>query len=140
MGRIVVGVDGSDEAQAAFDWALAHADDDDTVIACHAWSLPAVMGFEAPTFSLAEVEVAAHKLVKEMIAAADRDDGPTLQSEVIFGHPGPVLIEQAEGADLVVVGSRGFGGFKGLLLGSVSTYVIHHATCPVATIPGPDDD
>jgi nucleotide-binding universal stress UspA family protein len=119
---------------------MDHADADDTLVVCHAWTMPAVMGFEAPTFSLAEIEVAAHKLVKDLVTSAGGDDGPTIETEVVFGHPGPVLIEHSEGADLLVVGSRGFGGFKGLLLGSVSTYIVHHAKCPVAIIPSPHDE
>ncbi len=79
---------------------------------------------------------AAEKLVAEMAAPyIDKADGPTIKTGVSYGHPGSVLIDLSEDADMVVVGSRGHGGFRGLLLGSVSTYVVHHARCPVTVVP-----
>ncbi len=141
MEKIIVAVDGSESARAALDWALDHAAPDDTIVIAHAWKLPAVSGLEIPVSSLADFEVAAHQLVKEIVAEIDvGDDGPTIQTDVRSGHPGPMLIDCSEDADLLVVGSRGYGGFRGLLLGSVSTYVVHHAHCPVAVIPCPDAD
>ena len=142
--RVVVGIDGSTSSRAAIDWVLSRTGMGDTVVLVHAWRLPAVSGLEMPVASLADFEVAAHRLAKETVDGLDVDPatGPTVESLVVAGHPGPALIEAASeaDADLVVVGSRGYGGFRGLLLGSVSTYVIHHATCPVAVIPPPDDE
>jgi nucleotide-binding universal stress UspA family protein len=58
-----------------------------------------------------------------------------------YGHPGRCLVDLSDEVDLLVVGRRGLGGFKGLLFGSVSTYVVHHADCPVVIIPAePIDD
>jgi nucleotide-binding universal stress UspA family protein len=57
---------------------------------------------------------------------------------LVCGSAASVLLETAKGADLVVVGSRGLGGFAGLLLGSVSHHVAHHATCPVVIVPPVD--
>jgi len=136
MQRIVVGVDGSDSAKEALDWALARATPDDVVVLAHAWSLPAVGGFEMPVASLADFEVAAHGLVKDIVAEVETEGGPTIETDVHSGHAGLRLTQLSEDADLVVVGCRGYGGFKGLLLGSVSTYVVHHASCPVAVIRG----
>jgi len=58
-----------------------------------------------------------------------------LDRVLAYGRPTPSILERSDGADLVVVGSRGRGGFSGLLLGSVSQQVAHHATCPVVVIP-----
>lgn len=142
--RVIVGIDGSSSARAAIDWALRRTGKGDTLVLLHAWRLPAVSGLEMPVASLADFEVAANRLAKETMDELDVDPetGPTVESLVISGHPGPALIEAASEpeADLIVVGSRGYGGFRGMLLGSVSTYVIHHADCPVAVIPSPDDD
>ena len=136
MTRILVGVDGSPAAAAALEWAVDHADDDDTVVVCHIWSLPAVAGFESPMLEPGPFKEAAEKLVAEVAAPfLGRDDGPAIETGVAYGHAGSVLIDLSADADQVIVGSRGYGGFKGLLLGSVSTYVVHHACCPVTVVP-----
>jgi nucleotide-binding universal stress UspA family protein len=64
-------------------------------------------------------------------------DGPTIERKLVQARPAEALLAEAEGADLVVVGSRGLGGFSGLLLGSVSQQVAHHARCPVVIVRGP---
>jgi len=140
--RIIVGIDGSASSRAAIDWTLKRASKGDTLVLIHAWRLPAVSGLEMPVASLADFEAAAHRLVKETVEELDIDaeTGPTVETIVAAGHAGPALIEAAQGADLIVVGSRGYGGLRGILLGSVSTYVIHHAQCPVAVIPTPEED
>lgn len=136
MTRILVGVDGSPAAKAALDWALGNAEPEDTVVLCHVWSLPVVAGFESPMLEPGPFKQAAERLVVEMAAPfLDNPDGPTIETGVAYGHPGSVLIDLSDDADVVVVGSRGHGGFKGLLLGSVSTYVVHHARCPVTVVP-----
>jgi nucleotide-binding universal stress UspA family protein len=58
----------------------------------------------------------------------------TVRATVAEGHPADVLVRAARGADLLVVGSRGHGGFAGSLLGSVSQYCVHHAACPVLVV------
>ena len=62
------------------------------------------------------------------------DVPPSLQRKVVQGHPAYVLVEESKGAELLVVGSRGFGGFTDALLGSVSTYCVHHAHGPVTIV------
>lgn len=136
MTRMLVGVDGSPAAEAALGWAIDHAEAEDTVVLCHVWSLPVVAGFESPMLEPAPFRQAAEQLVAKVAAPfMENDDGPTIETAVAYGHPGSVLINLSADADLVVVGSRGHGGFKGLLLGSVSTYVVHHARCPVTVVP-----
>lgn len=140
MEKIVVGVDGSEAAKDALDWALSRARSEDVLVLVHTWSIPAMSGFELPVSNLTDFEVAAKRLVNNIVAEIDVDDGPTIETDIRSGHAGLRLAALSADADLVVVGSRGYGGFKGMLLGSVSTYVVHHAKCPVAVIPRKDDD
>lgn len=134
MERIVVGVDGSDTAKRAVDWAMSHASDEDVVVLAHTWAIPAVAGFEMPVASLADYEVAAHRLVKEIAAEIEVEGGPKIEVNVGSGHPGQRLADLSADADLVVVGSRGYGGVRGLMLGSVSNYVVHHAKCTAVVV------
>jgi nucleotide-binding universal stress UspA family protein len=144
MTRIIVGIDGSDSAKNALSWAIEHASAEDTITAVHTWSMYLVGGMETPYVNPADYEVLARQsadaIVEEVMASvaekfADEDALPELSTEVRHGHAGRILIELSEEADLVVVGSRGLGGFRGLMLGSVSTYVVHHARCPVVVVP-----
>ncbi len=138
MQRIVVGVDGSDSARRALDWALSHANSEDVVVLVHTWSIPSVSGFEVPVSSLVGLEAAAKLMVANLAASVETEDGPTIETDVQSGHAGLRLAALSAEADLLVVGSRGYGGFKGMLLGSVSTYVVHHAECPVTVVRSQD--
>ncbi len=151
MKRIIVGIDGSASAKEALGWAIEHANSQDTITAVHTWSMYLVGGMESPYVNPADYEVLARQsadaIVEEVLQAvvgADGqpmgDDAPKLLTEVRHGHPGRILIEMSEDADMIVVGSRGLGGFRGLLLGSVSTYVVHHAKCPVVVVPMTEED
>lgn len=136
MTKIIVGIDGSSAARSAFDWAYDHATSDDTLLALHAWHIPAVAGLEAPIYNPADFEVDAHRFLHEFIDAIPaRDDGPVVEQRAVHGAAAQVLVDEAVTADLVVVGSRGLGGFRAALLGSVSTFVLHHAACPVVVVP-----
>ncbi len=133
---IIVGVDGSATAAKALRWAVDHAETDDTIVVATAWSIPAAGGLEFPVASLAEFEISANRVVKEAVAALDLgDDGPSIETKVVSGHAGSVLSDLSADADLVVVGSRGFGAVRSALLGSVSNFVVHHAKCPVLVVP-----
>ena len=143
MEKIIVGVDGSAQAREALRWAIDHADDDDVVVIAHGWSIPTAVGFEVPVASISEFETSAHRMVKAVQAELDHDDddGPTVETHVVPGHAGSVLVDLSADADLVVVGSRGYGGLRSALLGSVSNFVVHHAHCPVVVVPrGEADD
>ena len=138
MARIIVGVDGSASAAGALQWAVQHATGGDELVVATAWNLQAVGAFEAPYIDIAVYETQAHELVRELVSSVAEEAeaaGLQLSTVVEHGHPGKVLIDLGQKADLLVVGTRGLGGFRGLLLGSVSTYVVHHAPCPVTVVP-----
>ena len=131
--RIVVGIDGSEQSKAALRWALAHsALTGAAITAVTSWQFPASYGFGyVPTDAWRPDEDAARTL-EQTVAEVTGDDRPAdLRAVTCQGNPAEVLIEESEGAVLLVVGSRGHGGFSGLLLGSVSSAVAERAHCPV---------
>ncbi|MEM9608356.1 MAG: universal stress protein [Actinomycetota bacterium] len=143
MERIVVGVDRSASAQRALRWALRHAADDDIVTAGHVWQ--AHRGSRLQVLSMAEIqrerprgEAMVRGLVDEVVAELG---GVSAAIEVVayYGQPRLWLVEMSEQADLLIVGRRGEGGFPGLHLGSVSSYVTHHAHCPVVVVRDGDE-
>ncbi len=141
METIIVGVDGSATSRAALEWALSHASPDDTVVVANAWSVPTAVGFVLPVDTIAEFEVAAHRFVSDLVDELDvGDDDPKVTTHVGSGRAGKMLAALSEVADLVVVGSRGYGGFRSALLGSVSNHVVHHARCPVVVVPQVEND
>ena len=83
-----------------------------------------------------DMEVIAKQALEEAIAAATSPGGPPVRGEITQDSPAKALIDASAGADLLVLGSRGHGGFAGALLGSVSQYCVHHAHCPVLIIRG----
>jgi nucleotide-binding universal stress UspA family protein len=138
---IVVGVDGSAHGREALRFALAEATlRNATVVAVRAWSIPPLTATGLgmiPAVDLLRDELAdAARGALETELAEVRDHGPaaTVELEVVMGDAAGALVERAEGADLLVVGSRGRGGVAGALLGSVSRACLHHAPCPVAVV------
>ena len=133
---IVVGVDGSEQSLAALRWAVEEARmRHGTVHLITAWHYPPVPSTvedsgSNDSFHAAErVQAGALKAV----AAEDVD----IKGMLVRGPSANVLLDAAKDADLLVVGSRGRGGFAGLLLGSTSSQVAHHAPCPVLVVrPG----
>ena len=147
-GRIVVGVDGSDGARSALEWAAAEARlRGAALLAVHTWDIPPLTTgagpFDPPSTLnaglLERVEQGAHQLVERELAAVDTS-GLEIDKRVEARNPADALLDAARGADLLVVGTRGHGGFSGLLLGSVSQQVSHHAPCPVVIVPRPDKE
>lgn len=140
MARIVVGVDGSEGSIAALRWALEEAQlRGAEVEAVHAWEVPvpALMldGVVPPPPDVdyvGEAREAVERSIKE--AAGGGDPSVKVKVSVPNGPPASSLVQASDGADLLVVGSRGRGGFAGLLLGSVSQQCAHHATCPVVIV------
>ena len=133
--RVVVGVDGSDGSKRALRWARRIAAvEGATLDVVGAWAYPNAYGLApAPVeyFPKAEIEKVLTDAVDEVFAA---DRPADLQVRAVEGSPARVLVDASAGALLLVVGSRGLGGFMGLLLGSVSTNVAEHAKCPVLVV------
>ena len=141
MKRIVVGIDGSDGARTALKWALTearlHGADLEVVVAYEIPLTNSIPGAMTPMIpSDVYVKYANGMLDMAVATVVDPNDKTVKVSKSAHhGHPGHVLRESAKDADLLVVGSRGMGGFLGLHVGSVSRYCVHHAPCPVAVIP-----
>jgi nucleotide-binding universal stress UspA family protein len=141
--RIVVGVDGSEGARHALAWAVDEAVlRDARVEVVHAWrhpyAPPGTYVMRIPTDDALESE--AREVLDRAVDGVDsrRLSTPIDRILVCDGAAG-ALLDACKGADLLVVGSRGRGGFAGLLLGSVSQAVAQHATCPVVIVPSPPD-
>ena len=143
MGRIVVGVDSSAEAAAALRWALdearlRHA----SLEVVHVWVFPTIgeLPGGAVNAFVNDLERAATDLLDRVVdPIVGTDPGVEVERRVLEGAAASVLVEAAAGADLLVVGSRGRGGFAGLLLGSVAQQCLHHATCPVVVVRRKDE-
>lgn len=132
--RLVVGVDGSAASLDAVRWALRQAElTGAKVWAVTSWQFPRQYGAEIYGEDVDWEEIATATLETSLreVAVEGVDQ---IERHVAQGHPAEVLVEASSGADLLVVGSRGHGGFVGLLLGSVSKHVIAHAACPVLVV------
>jgi nucleotide-binding universal stress UspA family protein len=136
MQTIVVGVDGSDNAEHALTLAA------DEAVLRGARLRPICVWEDHPGYAEAEPETldalraSADAVVRAAVASVRRLH-PELdcEGETREGQPAHVLLQAAENADPIVVGNRGRGGFASLLLGSVSQQVVHHAACPVLVVP-----
>ncbi|GLW55136.1 universal stress protein [Kitasatospora phosalacinea] len=137
-GPSVVGVDGSASSKRALRWAARQAELTEAVLrAVLAWQLPSGYGMPAD-FSDTDFAGQARRVLEDSTAEAlGGHPGVEVVLKVVQGHPAPVLVEEAEGADLLVVGSHGRGAFTGMLLGSVSGHCVHHAPCPVLVVREP---
>ena len=136
--HVVVGVDGSAESAIAIAWAARYAKATGaTIRAVMAWHFPGAVGAGpvglAPVAVSGEVEQAKQSELDKAIAAGFGAD-LTVERKLVYGRAAQVLIDESKDADLLVVGSRGHGGFTGMLLGSVSTHCVTHAACPVTVV------
>jgi nucleotide-binding universal stress UspA family protein len=140
--RIVAGVDGSPSSLSALRWAVRQAALTGAAVdAVIAWNYAAAAGYGwAPTGTEGsfDFEEDAEKILADAISGVVNPGNVEVRALVIAGVPAQVLLDACDGADLLVVGSRGHGGFAGALLGSVSQHCVHHAHCPVAVIRGRD--
>ncbi len=131
--RIVVGVDGSPSSVAAVEWAAHQAELTGAVLlALMTWEWPTSYGWSLPIPSEYDPEHDTEKCLGQALEPI-RAAHPTItiEAEVLEGHPAPILVKASEGADLLVVGSRGHGEFAGMLIGSVSEHCVTNAHCPV---------
>jgi nucleotide-binding universal stress UspA family protein len=144
METIVVGVDGSDGSTAALEFAAEEAALREAPLRIvAAWDVPAAVygsGF-TPAVDAGTLEALGGRMQELAEEAAEKAKKlqPSIEVEAaaVAGQPADVLLETAAGAGLIVVGRRGLGGFKTLLLGSVSQQVVHHASCPVVVVNEP---
>jgi nucleotide-binding universal stress UspA family protein len=138
-GRIVVGVDFSDSARRALRWTLAEARRREArVDVVHGWQIPFAIPSPLAGLPLDDdyLEKHARAELDQMIEGADgRDHGAPVEGILVRGGAARAVLDTAPGADLVVLGTRGLGGFRGLLLGSVTHQVAHHVGCPVVVVP-----
>ncbi|MEU5657555.1 universal stress protein [Streptomyces sp. NPDC047737] len=140
MGRIVVGVDGSDASVKALRWAVRQAElTGDTVEAVNSWEYPSTSwasmmpGMPEDFDPQAVATVALTEALEEALGA---EGAAAVEKIVVIGNPAQSLLDRSKGANLLVVGARGYSGFKATLLGSVSLHVTQHATCPVTVVRG----
>jgi nucleotide-binding universal stress UspA family protein len=143
-GRIVVGIDGSESGDSdtalrfAYEEAAARTAQLEVI---HAWVEP----YRGPRTNVSvprsELELEAAELldvaIERVLAGRDDRGRVRVHPRLVEDAPAHALIEASDGADMLVVGSRGRGGFAGLLLGSVSQQVVHHAHCPVTVVRKP---
>jgi nucleotide-binding universal stress UspA family protein len=137
--RIVVGVDGSESSRAALRWAARQAE-------LTAALVVAVTAWEYPVFSVGEVllppqdpESIATRMLAEAVTSTLPDNRVEIRQQTVGNHPAQALVDAAQGAQLLVVGSRGHGTFSAALLGSVAMSCIQHASCPVVVVRSPTD-
>jgi nucleotide-binding universal stress UspA family protein len=143
---ILAGVDGSPSSISALRWAIRQGELTDAAVeAVIVWHYPIATGGYgwAPTgmASSFDFKENAEKVLAEAISTASGPDSSVpVRARVVEGNPAQVLIDASNGADLLVVGSRGHGGFTEALLGSVSQHCVHHARCPVGVVRGQELD
>jgi nucleotide-binding universal stress UspA family protein len=141
---IVVGIDGSEQSWRAFHWAAAEAQRRQSRLAAvYAWRSPHPVPPAARLAGGPLVDDAARYLHDVLAPLTEVHPGLRLSRHVPEDHAAAALLRYARRADLLVVGSRGWGGFRGLLLGSVSDQCVRHAPCPTVVVRGdyePADD
>ena len=136
---IVVGVDGSESSLDALRWAARQASlTGASLRVITTWEISSATGW-APSFPPDyDPEQVSQQMLDEAVSGTlGAELKIPVERIVKEGHPAPVLIEAAAGADLLVVGCRGHGAFTGMLIGSVSEHLVAHAPCPVVVVRHP---
>ena len=139
---IVIGVDGSPAAKEALRYGLHEASIRGTrVRAVHAWTpahaVPATgPGLVAPV-DVDRYREEAEAFLRTAVDAVAGDKAASVERVLVEAPAGEAIVDHSRDAELIVVGRRGLGTVRSFVLGSVSTYVIQHASCPVLVIPAP---
>jgi nucleotide-binding universal stress UspA family protein len=137
--RIVVGIDGSTPAHEALTWAVDEARLRSAALTVVHSYLPPYVGNAEVAWERGDDAETAQATLDDALGAVDTAGLPVpVERRLLTGGAAPAVLSAAEGADLVVLGSRGLGGFTGLLLGSVTQQVTHHAACPVVVLRAHD--
>jgi nucleotide-binding universal stress UspA family protein len=133
--RVVVGIDGSEEAEKALDWAIADVLRSPAILELvTAWVFPMAPGF-AFAATVDDVRLQAQRILDVGVThVADVAPDVAVTTVLREAEPGPALVDLSKGADLLVVGSCGLGAFRELLIGSVSTYCARHAACSLVIV------
>lgn len=140
---VVVGVDGSGESVDALVWALHYAASTNAGLrVVLAWERPRLVGHgqgiaplpDAEPADRRREETAADTLTAVVLEAAGANPAASIERRLVEGPAAGVLIGEAASADLLVVGSRGHGALTNLVIGSVSTHCVQHASCPVVVV------
>lgn len=138
---VVVGVDGSEPSRQALHWAARHAAMAGAELkVVTTWEFPTTFGWAPPYPDGFDPERDTENALRDTVRQV-LGDNPEVPVHLVVreGHPAPVLIDEAGGADLLVVGSRGHGAFMGMVLGSVSEHCVSHAPCPVVVVRHDDE-
>lgn len=137
IGPIVVGIDGSVRSVAALRWAAAQARlTGADVHAVTGWEVPVTI-MVVPTYTEADYAREAHAVLDRVVAEVQETDPDVkIEKHLIQQRPALALMEWAEGAQLLVIGSHGRGDLPGVHLGSTASYCVHHAPCPVVVVRG----
>ena len=129
---IVVGVDGSDSSKEALKWAERQAKLTGVPLRIvSTWQRPTSYGWVPPWPVDVDFAAGARFALEDSVGVLGPDLHKDVSTMVLEGHPATTLVEQSRSASLIVVGSRGHGEFVGMLLGSVSEFLVTHAHCPV---------
>ena len=144
MAGITVGIDGSHDAHRALEWAVKEAAIRHvplTVVTVHEVAVsgwtghPIILPMDQP--DVEKFRQAAEETVAKAVAQLGESQPASVTVRAVNGLAAQELIEASRDADLLVVGSRGGGGFARLMLGSIGDKVMRHAHCPVVVVPGP---
>lgn len=135
-GRIVVGTDGSPQSERALRFAFEQAHERGVgVTVVRAWLEPTLYISPIPVPEWRRLEAQEQEALHESVARwSEKYPGIDVVAKSVVADPAKALVDESAGAELLVVGSHGRGGFAGLLLGSVSHAALHHARCPVAVV------
>lgn len=138
-GRIVVGVDGSEPSIRALRWAARQAGlTGDALEAVISWEYPAA-GWATMVAAIPadfDPQALAAQVLDETLEQTLGDEAAAVTRTVLIGNPAQALMDRSDGASLLVVGDRGYSGFKATLLGSVGLHLTQHAPCPVVVVRG----